>query len=292
MRKHTYRRFLLYAAFVGPMLVLFSVFILLPFIRSIVYSFQDWNGISSEIHWVGWKNYRNIMEDSNFARTITFTLKYVAVTVVAFNVIGLLLALALNMGLKMKNVLRAAFFLPTVMSTVIVGFLWNFIIVNVFPQLGNLTGAEMLKVNWFTQPDYAFWAIILVTVWQGIGYYIMIYLAGLQGVPHDLLEAAQIDGAGKWTCFRSIVLPLIRPSLTICLFFSIISGFKSFDINYSLTMGGPFGTTESISYQIYQDAFSKDMFSYASAKAVILFLILGVFTLIQVPMMKRKEVEA
>ncbi|XID93815.1 carbohydrate ABC transporter permease [Paenibacillaceae bacterium WGS1546] len=292
MHKPTAQKMVIDIVFIGPMLLLFSIFIMLPFVRSIIYSFQDWNGISSVTHWVGWENYVNLLKDANFARTLSFSLKYAIATVLAFNSIGLLLAVALNMGLRTRNLLRTAFFLPTVMGILVVGYLWNFIIKNVFPLIGDLTGFEIFRQNWFVSPDYAFWAIVLVTLWQGVGYYIIIYLAGLQGVPNDLVEAAQIDGAGRWTRFWTIILPLIRPSLTICLFLSIVNGFKSFDINFSLTMGGPFGTTESISYQIYQDAFNKDMFSYASAKAVVFFLVLALLSVIQVAAMKRKEVEA
>ena len=292
MSKKMYRRTLIYLIFVGPMLVFFITFILLPFFRSILYSFQDWNGISSQINWVGWKNYMKVWSDTNFIRTMSFTMKYAATTVVALNVLGLLLAVALNTGLKMRNALRTAFFLPTVMGTVIIGFIWNFIIMRMFPQIGEATGLQIFKVSWLSFPQYSFWAIIIVTVWHGVGYYIIIYLAGLQGVSRELLEAAEIDGAGKLNKFWNIVIPLIRPSITICLFLSIISGFKSFDINYSLTMGGPYGTTESISLQIYQDAFSKDLFSYASAKAVVFFLILAFFSIFQVAILKRKEVEA
>ncbi|KIL42480.1 ABC transporter permease [Gordoniibacillus kamchatkensis] len=292
MNKQIYRKSLVYIAFVGPMLILFLLFIFLPFIRSIIYSFQDWNGINSHTHWVGWKNYRNVLTDTDFARTISFTLKYVLATVIGLNVLGLILAVALNVGLKSRNLLRTAFFLPTVMGTVIIGFIWNFIITRLFPQIGELTGIGILHSSWLALPKYAFWAIIIVTVWHTLGYYMIIYLAGLQGLSHELMEAAEIDGAGRIKRFWSIVLPLIRPSITICLFLSIINGFKSFDINYSLTMGGPYGTTESISYQIFQDAFSKDLFSYASAKAVIFFLILTLFSVVQVAILKRKEVEA
>jgi raffinose/stachyose/melibiose transport system permease protein len=292
MTKLKLRQTLVYTLFVGPMSVLFVLFIMVPFLRAILYSFQDWNGISSDIHWIGWKNYVNVFKDTAFAHTISFSLKYVIATVVLFNLIGLLLALVLNLGLKTRKLLRTAFFLPTVLGTVVVGFLWNFIINHLFPQIGDLTGIPLFNESWMTSPKIAFWAIVMVTVWQGVGYYMIIYLAGLQGVPSELFEAAEIDGAGRWTRFWSIILPLLRPSITICLFFSLVSGFKSFDLNYSLTMGGPFGTTESISYQIYQDAFSKDLFSYASAKAVVFFLVLATFTIVQVTIMKRKEVEA
>lgn len=274
------------------MLILFATFVLFPFFRSIVYSFQDWNGISNHIHWAGWSNYLRMMKDQTFARTIIFTVEYTVTTAIAFNAFGLALAVAFNSRLATSNVLRTAFFLPTVMSVVIVGYLWSFIITNIFPEIGRATGIVLLQSNWLVDPTHAFWSTVMVTVWQGIGYYIIIYLAGLQSVPVNLLEAAEMDGAGRGARFRQIVLPMIRPSATICLFLSVVNGFKSFDINYSLTMGGPYGTTQSISFQMYQDAFSKNLFSYASAEAVVFFIILSVLSLVQVSVMKRREVGA
>jgi raffinose/stachyose/melibiose transport system permease protein len=285
------RRLLIYAAFVAPAVVFFTAIVIVPFLRAILFSFQDWDGIRKNIAWAGWDNYRKIVTDANFFKSTLFTFKYVLATTLLFNLSGFLLALALNMSLKTRNVLRMVFFLPHVIGSVIIGFIWQFIIVQMFTEVGKLSGLGLFQKNWLSLPDNAFWSIVIVAVWHSAGYFMVIYLAALQGIPKDLLEAAEIDGAGSYRRFWHVVLPLIRPAMTICLFLAISGGFKGFDLNYALTKGGPFGTTESLALQIYQDAFSKNYFTYASAKAVLFFIVLASITLIQVAVMKRKEVQ-
>lgn len=283
---------LIYILFVAPAVFFFALIVLLPFLRAIIFSFQDWNGISTVIRWVGLDNYRMMWKDDAFYRSFAFTLKYVVVTTILVNVAGLALALALNTALKTKNILRTAFFLPYVIGSIIIGFIWQFIITQLFADIGRVTQWTLFMKNWLSLPDYAFWSLVLVTIWHSSGYYMVIYLAALQGVPKDLLEAASIDGAGVMQQFRRVVLPLIRPAMTINLFLALSNGFKSFDLNFALTKGGPFGTTESLALHIYLDAFTKNLFTYASAKAVVFFVVLATITLVQVSVMKRSEVES
>ncbi|HEY2493196.1 MAG TPA: sugar ABC transporter permease [Paenibacillus sp.] len=285
------RRRLIYVAFVAPAIIFFTLVILIPFLRAIIYSFQDWDGISSNISWVGWSNYERLFHDTAFFRSFIFTAKYVAITTILLNVFGLLLALGLNQAIKFRNLLRTIFFLPYVMGSVIVGFIWQFIITNLFSEIGAATGWSLFQKNWLSLPDYAFWSIVMVAVWQSVGYFMIIYLAALQGVPKDMLEAAEIDGAGYWNRMWNVIFPLIRPALTINLFLAIANGFKGFDLNYSLTGGGPFGTTQSLAYHIYTEGFGRNLFTYASAKAVIFFLVLAAITLVQSIVLKRREVE-
>lgn len=280
-----------YAVFVAPAVLFFVMIIVIPFFRAILFSFQDWNGISSDIRWTGWSNYEKLMHDAGFGKSFVFTFKYVIATTVLLNVSGLLLALVLNMALKTKNLLRTAFFLPYVIGPVIIGFIWQFIITGLFPEIGKAAGLALFQKNWLSLPEHSFWSLVIVTVWHSAGYFMVIYLAALQGVPKDLLEAAEMDGAGRYLRFWHVLLPLIRPAMTINLFLAISSGFKAFDLNFALTRGGPFGTTESIAYHIYLDAFAKNLFTYASAKAVVFFLVLASITLVQVAAMKRREVE-
>ena len=206
-------------------------------------------------------------------------------------VFALLLAVGLNARIPGRGLLRAAFFTPMVISSVTSGYLWNFIVVHLFPMLGKLTGIEGLQKDWMSYPPLAFAAIIIVSVWQMTGYYMLIYLTGLQGVPQEIVEAATIDGAGPVQTFFRVKLPMIRSSVTICLFLSLVGGFKSFDLNYSLTNGGPFGTTQSLSFQIYLDAFKRDAISYASAKAVLFSILIALVAGLQVLLTRRKEVE-
>ncbi|UUZ81278.1 sugar ABC transporter permease [Paenibacillus sp. P26] len=291
MTKTKTRQMLTYTAFVAPAVLFFAMIILVPFLRAILFSFQDWNGISSEVRWAGWSNYVKLFSDTGFLKSFSFTFKYVLVTTVFLNLVGLLLALVLNMALKTRNVLRTAFFLPYVIGPVIIGFIWQFIITRLFGEIGKATGWLLFQKNWLSLPEYAFWSLVIVTVWHSAGYFMVIYLAALQGVPKDMLEAAEMDGAGRLKRFWHVILPLIRPAMTINLFLAISNGFKGFDLNFALTKGGPFGSTESLAYHIYLDAFTKNLFTYASAKAVLFFLVLASITLVQVAVMKRREVE-
>ncbi|WP_055105823.1 carbohydrate ABC transporter permease [Paenibacillus ihumii] len=285
------RGWLIYAAFVAPAILFFTLIILIPFLRAIIFSFQDWDGISSNIQWVGWSNYQQLLHDASFWKSFNFTAKYVAATTILLNIFGLLLALGLNRAIKLRNLLRTVYFLPYVMGSVIVGFIWKFIITNLFAQIGEATGWSIFQKNWLSLPDYAFWSIVMVAVWQSVGYFMIIYLSALQGVPKDLIEASEIDGAGYWGRMRNVVFPLIRPAITINLFLAIANGFKGFDLNYSLTGGGPFGTTQSLAYHIYTEGFGRNLFTYASSKAVIFFLILATVTIVQSLVLKRREVE-
>jgi raffinose/stachyose/melibiose transport system permease protein len=281
----------IYAAFVAPAIIFFALIILIPFLRAIIFSFQDWDGISSNIAWIGWGNYERLLHDESFWNSFKFTVKYVLATTIFLNVFGLMLALGLNRAIKGRNLLRTVFFLPYVMGSVIVGFIWQFIITNLFNEIGVSTGWALFQKNWLSLPDYAFWSIVMVAVWQSVGYFMIIYLSALQGVSKDLVEASEIDGAGYWSRMRNVVFPLIRPAITINLFLAIANGFKGFDLNYSLTGGGPFGTTQSLAYHIYTEGFGRNLFTYASAKAVIFFLILATVTIVQSAVLKRREVE-
>lgn len=282
---------LIYAIFVTPAVLLSVLFVFVPLIIGVYYSFRDWNGISISSHFIGIKNYINALGDKGFLGTIGFTLKYAFVMVAGYNILGLALAMFLNMKLKLKSILRAVYFMPIVIGTATVGYLWNFIIGTFLPFLGKTFGLGVFEKNWLAYPATAFLSLVIVSLWQGTGYYMIIYLAGLQGVPSDILEAAEIDGAGLKDRFFKIILPLIRPSITICLFLSIVNSLKAFDLNYSLTSGGPYGTTKTIAYQIFLDAFNADQLSYASAKAVIFSIVIGIVAIIQVKVTRRKEVE-
>lgn len=281
----------LYVLFAGPAMALFFTFIICSIGLGVYYSFRDWNGINPASNFIGIRNYIKVFSDPDFLSALWFTLRYTTITVVLFNVIAMLLALGLNAKIKGRAFLRAAIFTPMVISSVTSGYLWNFIVVHFFPMLGELTGIEMLQKNWMSYPELAFAALVIVSLWQSTGYYMLIYLTGLQGVPRDILEAATIDGAGKIQTFFRVTLPMIRSSVTICLFLTLVGGFKAFDLNFSLTNGGPFNSTQSLSFQIYLDAFKRDAISYASAKAVIFSILIAIVAGLQVVLTRKKEVE-
>jgi raffinose/stachyose/melibiose transport system permease protein len=282
---------LIYIAFVLPALLFFSLVIVLPFCQAIIYSFQEWNGISSTTKWVGFDNYLRLFEDSNFTTSLLTTLKFVIATVVAINVIGFSLALILNKALKTRNILRTLYFMPNVIGSLIIGFVWQFIFTEVFSQISQKTGWGLMEINWLTLPDYAFYALVLVFSWQFAGYVMIIYLAALQSVPKELIESSYIDGASGWTRLRFIIIPLIMPAITISTFLSASEAFKMFDLNLALTNGGPFNSTEMLALQIYQEAFVNNQYGYGSAQAVMFFIIVAAITLMQVMILKRKEVD-
>lgn len=290
-KKNKWKKTLTYIAFVLPALLFFTLVIVIPFSQAIVYSFQDWNGISSETKWVGLQNYINLFSDAGFISSLVVTVKFVLAIVIVTNIIGFSLALVLNKALKSRNILRTFFFLPNVIGSLIIGFIWQFIFTEVFAQVFEKTGVEIFGINWLTLPNYAFYALVLVFSWSFSGYLMIIYLAALQGVPKELIESSYIDGAGPWARLRYVVAPLIMPAITISTFLSASEAFKMFDMNLSLTNGGPFNTTEMLALQIYQEAFVNNQYGYGSAQAVAFFVIVAGITLAQVAVLKRKEVD-
>lgn len=278
-----------YVLFLFPMCTLFTVISLIPFLEGIRLSFRDWNGISSSSTFVGLQNYISILKDKDFGRACLFSLKFVICSVILVNIIGLAMALAVNSKLKTKNVVRTVFFLPQLIGGLVVGYIWKFIFSNVLPQLAESTHLDFLNVGWFTSPAYAFLALLIVFVWQYSGYLMIIYVAALQNVPKELIESAKIDGAGNFQRLRLVVLPLIRNSITICIFLAVSTAFKMYDLNVSLTGGAPFNTTVSATFYIYREAFKSNRFSYAAAEGILFALALGIVTLLQMRLTGREE---
>ena len=292
-RKLSMKKFLSYMAFVGPALLFFILIQIIPFFMGIYYSFTSWNGVSSTIEWVGLDNYVKIFTgDEKFFNSFLFTTKFMFAAVIISNLIGFTLALLLNAALKTKNILRTVFFIPNVIGGLLLGFIWQFIFVKGFASIGNLTDISFFKLPWLGDEATAFWGIVIVFAWQISGYMMVIYIAALQGVDTSLLEAAKIDGASNWSVLTKIIVPLIIPAFTICFFLTISMAFKIFDLNLSLTGGGPFNSTESVAINIYQEAFMNNRYGLGTAKSILFFLIVAVFTTFQVLYTKKKEVEA
>lgn len=290
--KQKYRPVMEYILFLLPMCIIFSVISLIPFFEGIRLSLMDWNGVSSQSNFVGLRNYLEIFQDEKFGQACLFSLKFVACSVLLVNIVGLSLGLALTSGLRTKNALRTMFFLPQLIGGLVVGYIWKFIFDSVLPQLAASLNLSFLKVGWFTSPSYAFLAILIVFVWQYSGYLMIIYIAALQGVPSELLEAAQIDGTSYFQRIRLVVLPLIRNSITINIFLAISTAFKMYDLNVSLTNGSPFNSTVSATLYIYREAFKSNRFSYAAAEGVLFSVALCIITLIQFRLTKKKGEDA
>ncbi|MCD9023866.1 carbohydrate ABC transporter permease [Cohnella silvisoli] len=281
-------------AFVFPALLFYAVFMLAPAFGGIGYSLTDWNGLNPTYHWVGFANYTEALtDDPYFIKSIWFTLRFVAFMVVLQNALALLLAVFVESRGRSKVWFRTIFFMPNMISMIIGGFMWLFIFTKVLSYIAEHSGFGFLDQSWIGDPDFSFYAIIIVSLWGGVGFLMVIYIAAIQGVPQPLKEAAAIDGANTFQTFRNITLPMIYPALTIGIFLTLNSSFKAFDAVYALTGGGPGRATQVIALNIFEEAFSfNSRYGYASAKAMILFLIVFLITIVQLRFMKNREVEA
>ena len=282
------------ALFVAPALIIYCIFLVIPMLGGIFYSFTDWNGLNPDFNFIGLQNYiEALTDDVNFKNSTVFTFKYAFVVLIIQNVVALLLALLIESKSKSKGMFRTIFFMPNMLSMIIGSFIWTFIFAKVLPEIASKTFLTFLDQSWLGDPHLAFYSILITSLWVGIGYMMIIYMAALQGVPQELQEAAIIDGANRFRVFFHVTLPMIMHAVTICLFLTISSAFKIFDTVYALTGGGPGRETQVMSLDIYEEAFSNNFrFGYADAKAIILFLIVLIITLIQLHIMKKKEVEA
>ena len=247
-----------------------------------MYSFTDYEGIG-EFNWVGLDNYAKILDDADVTSSISNTFFLAIVSFILTNVIGLLLALALNRTLKTRYLLRTLLFLPVILSTIAVSYIFRFIFyiegpINTF--LGAIGLVEWQK-TWLADPTWSIWVILLVVVWQNTGFAMVIYLAGLATVPQELEEAAAIDGAGVWRRFRSVTVPLIQPALAVSTTLSIIQGMKIFDQVVAMTGGGPFGATETLSTTIYHKTFEFMQYGYGSAISMVFTVVILIMALLQ-----------
>jgi raffinose/stachyose/melibiose transport system permease protein len=277
----------------APALIAILLFVEIPFLMSVLYSFTKWNGLDKAVKWIGLANYRELLtDDPALGSAMIFTLLFTVVAIAAINVIALFLAVILDMNIRGRNVLRAAFYIPNIISLIIIGYVWRFIFSRGFDSFGAITHWGIFQLSWLGDSHLAGLSVVLVTVWQSIGFYMVIYIAGLQTVPREQLEAAVIDGTGPISRFFRITLPLIMPSVTVAVFYSLSNALKTFDVIFSLTFGGPGTATTSIALDIYKTAFSDNRFGYGTAKSVVLFLLILAVTVFQLNIFKRREVQA
>jgi raffinose/stachyose/melibiose transport system permease protein len=220
------------------------------------------------------------------------TFKYTFWALLLTNVIAFALALLVTSGFKGQNFFRMGFFTPNLIGGVILGFIWQFIFTRILVYIGDGVGSELLANSWLADPKMALWALVLVGVWQNSGYMMLLYIAGLTGIPESLTEAASLDGANNWQILRKIKIPMMLPAFTTSIFLTLQRSFMVYDTNLSLTKGGPYRSTEMISMHVYNEAFLYQNYGTGQAKAIILFLIVAAIALTQVGIMKRKEVEA
>lgn len=278
--------------FVGPSTVFFVLIVAVPFFLGLYYAFTDWNGISRQVDVVGVRNFVHIFtKDPAFLNSFWFTAKFTVLGVILTNVVGFALAYFLTKRLYTRNVMRTVFFMPHVIGGLLLGFIWQFIFVRGFASIGGATGIPFFQLPWLGTEATSFWAIVIVFVWQNAGYLMVIYISAINNVPKNLIEAAKVDGAGRRQVLRHVIVPLVMPAVTVCLFLAISWSFKLFDLNLSLTKGGPYKSTESVALNIYNEAFTISRFGMGSAKAIIFFIIVALISILQVRATKRREVE-
>ena len=282
MSKMIRRNRLIAYCFLLPNLVGFIVFTLIPVLAALGLSFMRWDSYNP-VSFVGLHNFKMMLVDSSFKIAFWNTLYFTGVTVPLTILAALILALALNRGLRGLSIFRAIHFFPHIASTIAVAVVWQFLY---NPDMGPINSFLMAlgmtdPPRWTSSVTWAMPAVILMTVWKSAGYYMVMFLAGLQGIPFHLYEAATIDGATSWQKFRYVTFPLLTPTLFFVLTMNLIYSFKVFDQIYIMTEGGPVRATTVLVYYIYQQAFVNWNFGYASAMATVFFLIILVITIFQ-----------
>lgn len=280
------------ALFLFPCVFAFVMVIIIPFFLGIYYSMTDWNGVSSAITFIGFENYKGMFHSIDYAHSFYKTILYTAINVVLVNAVSFSLSLLATSAVKLKNLYRAGFFVPNLIGGIVLGYIWQFLFNNVMTP-------ALFEKSLIANSNAVIWAMSLVNTWQYAGYIMMIYVAAIQGISSSIMEAANVDGASFFMRVRKILIPMMANSFTISLFLTLTNSFKQFDMNYTLTNGGPsvrfFGApvkaSQLLAMNIYDTAFNANKLAEGQAKSVVFFLVLVVVSLIQVYFNKRKEVE-
>ena len=297
---------LIFWLFLAPVLFAFLMVIIIPFFMGIFYSFTNWSSsarLDNALKFVGFENFINSLQDPTFLYSFLVTTLYTVINVIVTNAVALVLAMVVTSKLKFRNFYRAGFFIPNLIGGLVLGYIWQFIFNNAIPAMGETFGFLSALANpdnlILSKVGTAIGAIVTASVWQYAGYIMMIYIAALEGVPKSLFEAATIDGANEFQKFKNITIPMVAQAFTITMFLTLVQSFKQYDVNVSLTAGGPsamfmdkplFGT-EFLAMNIYNTAFIKNVLAEGQARAVIFFVVLVIVSIIQVNINKKKEVE-
>ena len=272
-----------FPVFVLPTLIAFIISFIAPFIMGIYLSFTKFKTVS-DAKWVGLSNYMKAFSDPEFVNALWFTVKFTVVSVITINVIAFLLAMLLTRGLKGTNLFRTTFFMPNLIGGIVLGYIWLMIINGVL---------SYFDVSITYDASYGFWGLVILMNWQLIGYMMIIYIAGIQNVSPDLLEAADIDGANSFQKLIKITIPQVMPSVTICTFLTLTNSFKLFDQNLALTAGAPGKETEMLALDICNTFYGRIGFQgVGQAKAVVFFVIVAAIALTQLYFTRSKEVES
>lgn len=282
------------AFFTGPTILAFAMAIGFPFVFGFYMSFLQLEGISAKGEFVGFVNYMEAFADERYWKSLWTTLQYMFFTVIFANLLAFGMAFLVTAGTRGQNFVRASLFMPNMIGGIVLGYIWVFVLGRVVPTIGEKYALEFLPVSIFGDEQQAFWALVGVTVWQTAGYMMIILIAGLMNVPRDLIEASMIDGANAWQRLKSITMPLMVPAFLITIFLTMRNSFLVFDLNYSLTAGEPYNSTELISMYLVGKAFNPfvNEFGIAQAEAIILFVIIAFIAWAQFSYGKKREVQA
>ena len=286
--------------FLLPTLIAFLMVIIIPFILGIYYSFTDWQGTGTVNAVVGFENYKGIFQEPAFLHSFLVTLLFTVLNIILVNVVAFVISLLVCSEIRGRNVYRAGFFIPNLIGGIVLGLVWQFIFTNIVPSIGTSLGWPTLSKSLISNKDTVMITMVIVNTWQYAGYIMLIYVAAIQGISKSVMEAAEVDGARYWTRVTRIQIPLMANAFTISLFLTLTNSFKMYDVNVALTNGGPVGifmnkpvnSSELLALNIYQTAFKYNNMAQGQAKAVLFFVVLTIFSIIQVSYNKSKEVEA
>lgn len=275
-----------------PAILFVFTFVHLPLWNGVSYSLYDWDGVSNHPVFVGFRNFTELFKDSFFKGAFGYTLIYTFTNIIFINIIAMFLAeLLSSKELKVGGIMRTVFFAPNVISLVVTAMIWMFIFSTATAGLAKSTGWEAVNIDWFGSTVNARLVLFIVTAWVTSGYLMIIYVAGMNAIDQSLIEAASIDGCNRLNLFFRVKLPLLMPSVVICIFWITLYSLKSFDLPYVLTGGGPSSTTETLAMNMYSTAYQYSRYGYACAKGIVLFLIIFMITMLELVVLKKKEIE-
>jgi raffinose/stachyose/melibiose transport system permease protein len=269
--------------FAAPAIAFYAFVVVVPSAQGSAYAFTDWNGLSKSFHFVGFDNFVRVLGDDTAVRAIVNTLVLAAVIMIAQNALGLLLAVALNTAIRTRNTLRLIFFAPVILTPLVSGYIWSYLLA---PRGGinsilDAVGLGALRQDWLGDTRFALLSVCAAVIWQFVGYSMVIFLAGLQAIPVEVMEAAAIDGAGPVRRFFSITLPLINGAIVINLVLTLIGALSQFDQVMAMTQGGPLNATETLSTAIYRNGFQLGDYGYATALGVIMTILVAGLAVVQ-----------
>lgn len=280
-----------YLVLVLPGMIIFTVGLIIPLFLSFRYSLTDWDGMTAKKTFVGLQNYIKLFKDKEFLESWWFTIKFTIGNTIIQNVLALLFAVALDSGIRFQKLYRTAFFVPCLISAIVVGFVWLKMFSNVLPAINDLLGTGF-NFLLFGKAETVLGGLLIANNWQWVGYWMLIYLAGLQSVPAELYEAAKVDGANAIHSFFNVTIPMLAPAITICVVGITTGSLKVYDLLVASTKGGPGRASTSVIYKTYTTAINGRQYGYGSAMTVTLVIALLLVALIQVKGLRKKEVQA